>query len=91
MVAYFCPLHASYFSTDYVKMQDTYISMHDKYVNMQDGYDNMQDKKIIVDAHVGMIYCCFRLILCIFLLYFTLWCSSGASLHILSKYNIFPI
>ena len=42
MVAYFCPLHASYFSTDYVNIQDTYVNMQDKnkkqliYVNMQD-------------------------------------------------------
>ena len=36
MVAYFCPLHASYFSTDYVNMQDTYVNMRDNYVNMQD-------------------------------------------------------
>ena len=36
MVAYFCPLRASYFSTDYVNMQDTYVNMQDKYVNMQD-------------------------------------------------------
>ena len=44
MVAYFCPLRASYFSTDYVNMQDTYVNMQDKYVNMQDNYVNMQDK-----------------------------------------------
>ena len=42
MVAYFCPLHASYFSTDYVNMQDNYVNMQDKYVNMQDNYVNMQ-------------------------------------------------
>ena len=35
MVAYLCPLHASYFSTDYVNMQDTYVNMQDKRVNMQ--------------------------------------------------------
>ena len=44
MVAYFCPIHASYFSTDYVNMQDTYVNMQDKYVNMQDNYVNVQDK-----------------------------------------------
>ena len=30
MVAYFCPLHVSYFSTDYVNMQDKYVNMQDK-------------------------------------------------------------
>ena len=35
IVAYFCPLHASYFSTDYVNMQDTYANLQDKYANMQ--------------------------------------------------------
>ena len=30
MVAYFCPLYASYFSTDYVNMQDKYVNMQDK-------------------------------------------------------------
>ena len=44
MVAYFCPLNASYFSTDYVNMKDTYVNMQDKYVNMQDNYVNMLDK-----------------------------------------------
>ena len=42
MVAYFCPLHASYFSTDYVNMQDNYVNMQDKYVDMRDNYVNMQ-------------------------------------------------
>ena len=36
MVTYFCPLHATYFSTDYVNMQDTYVNMQDNYVNMKD-------------------------------------------------------
>ena len=43
MMAYFCPLQGSYFSTDYVNMQDTYVNIQDKYVNMQDNYIKMQD------------------------------------------------
>ena len=47
MLAYFCPLHASYFFfTDYVNVQDTYVKMQDKYVNMQDKYVNMQDNYV---------------------------------------------
>ena len=32
MVAYFCTLHASYVSTDYINMQDIYVNMQDNYV-----------------------------------------------------------
>ena len=52
MVAYFCPLHASYFSTDYVNMQDNYVNMQDKYVNMQDNYVNMQ----LIYVNMQLIY-----------------------------------
>ena len=55
MVAYFCPLHASYFSTDYVNMQDTYVNMQDNYVNMRDNYVNMQDNYVnMQDTYVNM-------------------------------------
>ena len=54
MVAYFCPFHASYFSTDYVNMQDTYVNMQDNYVNMQDNYVNMQDKNKKQFIYVNM-------------------------------------
>ena len=54
MVAYFCPLHASYFSTDYVNMQDTYVNMQDKYVNMQDNYVNLLDKNKKQFIYVSM-------------------------------------
>ena len=54
MVAYFCPLHASYFSRDYVNMQDTYVNMQDKYVNMQDNFVNMQDKNKMQLIYVNM-------------------------------------
>ena len=37
-VAYFCHLHASYFSTDYVNMQDKYVNMQD---NLHVGDINM--------------------------------------------------
>ena len=54
MVAYFCPLHASYFSRDYFNMQDTYVNIQDKYVNMQDNYVNMQDKNKMQLIYVNM-------------------------------------
>ena len=55
VVAYFCPLHASYFSTDYVNMQDIYVNMQDIYVNMQDNYVNMQDVYVnLQDNYVNM-------------------------------------
>ena len=43
IVAYFCPLCASYFSIKYVDMQDRYVDMQDSYVNMQDKYVDMQE------------------------------------------------
>ena len=46
------PLHASYFSTDYVNMQDNYINMQDKYVNMQDSYVKMQ----LIYVNMQLIY-----------------------------------
>lgn len=36
MVAFFCPLHASYILLiKYVKMRETFVDMQDNYVNMQ--------------------------------------------------------
>ena len=43
MVAYFCPLRASYFSIKYVDMQDRYVDMQPSYVNMQHKYGDMQE------------------------------------------------
>ena len=43
MVAYLCPLCASYFSIKYVDMQDKYVDMQESYVNMQHNYVDMQD------------------------------------------------
>ena len=43
MVAYLCPLCASYFSIKYVDMQDKYVDMQDNYVNMQHNYVDMQE------------------------------------------------
>ena len=53
-MAYFCPLHASNFSTNYISMQDTYVNMQDKYINMQDTYVNMQDKDKMKLIYVNM-------------------------------------
>ena len=43
MVAYLCPLCASYFSFNYVDMQDKDVDMQDSYVNMQHNYADMQE------------------------------------------------
>ena len=44
MIEYLCPLCASYFSINYVDMQDKDVDMQDSYVNMQHNYVDMQKK-----------------------------------------------
>ena len=45
MVAYLCPLHASYFSTDYVNMQDTYLNS-----------TSFMNKNNVIDCTVSLWY-----------------------------------
>ena len=71
MVAYLCSLCASYFSRNYVDMQDSYVNMQHNYVDMQEncnqirGIKNLKCRqhvtskildKLPIDVNMQLIY-----------------------------------